>query len=211
MTFTLPNRAWSLAVGGIILVGAGVLWYATRSEPIVNYPSSGTDVIAYGDSLVEGVGSSAGSDFVTLLAAKIGEPIVNLGHSGDTTADGLARIQSLDAYHPKVVVLLLGGNDYLKKVPVAETEKNLGVIIQNIQSRGAIVLLLGVRGGLLNDHFDAMFTRLRDTYHTAFVSDVLSGLLGNNAYMSDEVHPNNAGYALIAARVYPVLRSLLGQ
>lgn len=183
-------------------------FYFSRSAPITNYPSKGADIIAFGDSLVEGVGSTPGNDFVSLLSRKIGEPIVNLGHAGDTTADGIARIGELDDYDPKVVLLLLGGNDHLKKIPVADTHKNLAILIQNIHARGAVVLLLGVRGGLFNDRFDTEFEDLRDTYHTAYVPDVLDGLFGNAQYMSDPIHPNDSGYGMIAERIYPVLMSI---
>jgi acyl-CoA thioesterase-1 len=191
-----------------VLVVFGILYFS-RSKPIANYPSKGADIIAFGDSLVEGVGSTDGNDFVTLLSKKIGKPIINLGRTGDTTADGIARIKQLDDYNPKVVMLLLGGNDHLRKIPISDTQKNLEILIQNIQARGAIVLLLGVRGGLFNDHFDTMFEDLRDAYHTAFVSDVLGGLFGNVKYMSDAVHPNDIGYAKIVERVYPVLAEVI--
>lgn len=199
-----------LIFAGVSIVLISVCWfYLSRTEPITNYPSSGTDIIAFGDSLIEGKGASEGNAFVELLSKKIDKPIVNLGKSGDTTADGLARISELDAYKPKIVLLLLGGNDHLKRMPISETRKNLAALIQNIQSRGAIVLLLGVRGGLFTDPFDTEFEYLRDTYHTAYVSDVLDGLFGDVTYMSDAVHPNDAGYAVIAERVYPTLRGLL--
>lgn len=197
-----------IIVLSIALVVFGIRFF-TRSTPVTNYPSKGTDIIAFGDSLVQGVGATGGNDFVSLLSKKIGEPIINLGHSGDTTADGIARLAELDAYNPKVVILLLGGNDHLRKIPAEDTQKNLAVLIENIQSRGAVVLLLGVRGGLFRDNFDAMFEELKDTYHTAFVSDVLGGLFGKPEYMDDTIHPNNAGYAIIADRIYPVLESLL--
>lgn len=176
---------------------------------IANYPSSGTDIIAYGDSLVQGVGSTRGGDFVSVLSRKSGRPIVNLGHSGDTTADGLARIADLDKYNPKVVLLLLGGNDYLKKIPANETEANLINMIRIIQSKGAIVILLGVRGGLLTDHFERMYEDLSVKYETAYVEDVLRGLIFNKNYMFDTIHPNNAGYALIAEKIYPTLERVL--
>lgn len=202
---------WRIVIGGVVGIALIVLgfWYFTRPLPLLNYPSKGTDIIAFGDSLVEGVGSADGLNFVEQLSGKIGERIINLGHAGDTTSDGLARINQLDVYHPQVVLLLLGGNDYLKKIPIEDTKKNLADIIQNIQARGAIVLLLGVRGGVLKDNFDSMFTNLRDTYRTAYVSDVLSGLLENPRRMTDAVHPNNAGYTIIANRIYPVLTGLI--
>jgi len=192
-----------------LLTAFGTYYFARNEKTITNYPSGGTDIVAFGDSLVEGLGSTSGNDFVSLLSRKIGEPIVNLGNAGDTTADGLARISQLDEYNPKVVLLLLGGNDHLKKIPVADTFKNLATLIENIHARGSVVLLLGVRGGLFNDKFDTEFEILQENYNTAFVPDVLGGLFGNDKYMSDVIHPNDIGYGMIADRVYRVLIEVL--
>jgi acyl-CoA thioesterase I len=205
---TMRPQVIIIGVAIAVLAVFGIIYF-TRSTPITNYPSKGTDIVAFGDSLVVGVGSTTGNDFVSLLSKKINQPIINLGHSGDTTADGVARMRELDNYHPKIVLLLLGGNDHLQKISIAETRKNLAILIEGIQARGAIVLLLGVRGGLLNDNFNSMFGELRDSYHTAYVSDVLGGLFGDSRYMSDTVHPNDSGYQIIAGRISPVLENLL--
>ena len=198
-----------IAVFAAAFLGLGAYWYFFGTHEVRNYPSSGADIVAFGDSLVVGVGASPGRDFVSLLSQQIGQPIVNLGVSGDTTAGGLARLSELDAYEPKVVIVLLGGNDYLQRVSQEQTFDNLTEIVESIQVKGAIVLLLGIRGGLLNDRFDTEFKRLRNTHDTAYVTDVLDGLLGKQEYMSDEIHPNDAGHARIAERVYPVLAPLL--
>jgi acyl-CoA thioesterase-1 len=181
-----------------------------KPENIKNYPSAGKDIVAFGDSLIFGQGaSSEDKNFVSLLSDRIGERIINLGVPGNTTQNGLDRLNELEKYNPKVVILLLGGNDYLQKVPIEKTFKNLGEIIQKIQSKGSIVLLLGVRGGVLNDKFDTEFEKISSRYHTAYVSDVLSGLITNMQYMSDAVHPNDLGYQKIADRVYPILIKLI--
>jgi len=192
-----------------VALGAAYLWLRPSHYPIENYPSPGTDIIAFGDSLVWGTGASKGNNFVDLLSQKIGRPVVNLGVPGDTTADGVARVSELDDYDPEVVLLLLGGNDHLKKVPIDETFDNLARLIENIHSRGAIVLLLGVRGGLFRDNFKDRYETLAKKYHTAYVPDVLLGLFAHSEFMSDEVHPNDAGYAKIAERIYPVLEGLV--
>ena len=198
-----------LSIIGILLV-VFAFYFFFQQETIKNYPSKGTDIIAFGDSLVYGTGaSSEKKSFVSLLSAQIDQPIINLGVPGDTTQDGINRLKELDAYHPKVVILLLGGNDYLKRIPVDTTFHNLEILIQNIQARGAVVLLLGVKGSLLGDKFESRFEDLRDTYHTAYVSNVLDGILGKSSLMSDAVHPNDAGYIKIANRVYPVLSKLI--
>lgn len=206
-------KSFSSLIGITLALAAGVGTYVffnpSLASGIRNYPSSGTDIIALGDSLVAGTGGSDGHDFVTLLAEKIGQPIVNLGVSGDTSAKALERISALDDYKPKVVIVLLGGNDRLRGIPQEETFANLAEIIENIQNRGAIVLLLGIRGAILTDPYAEEFYALRQKHGTAYVPDVLSGLIGRSQYMSDRVHPNDAGYARIAERVYPELDMLL--
>jgi lysophospholipase L1-like esterase len=158
---------------------------------------------------VVGVGASRGNDFVSILSGQIDEPIVNLGRSGDTTRDSLARIEDVLEQNPKVVLLLFGGNDYLQQIPEAETFKNLEQIIQTIHQSGSAVLLLGVRGGILRDNFKSEFVSLAKEYNTAYVGDVLDGLWGNRQLMADSIHPNDAGHQLIADKVLPVLETLL--
>ena len=198
-----------LAAAAVPVAAAAVYLFFFNAAPITNYPSVGTDIVAFGDSLVAGTGATEGRGFVSLLSTAIGQPVINLGVPGNTTQDGFARMSELNAYKPKVVLLLLGGNDYLKRIPQEQTFANLAAIIKDVQSRGAIVLLLGVRGGLFGDHFSGGFEDLRGAYHTAYVSDVLDGLLGDKKYMSDQIHPNDAGYAKIAERITPVLKKLL--
>jgi acyl-CoA thioesterase-1 len=195
----------------ILCVAAWVGYvFFLRPEPkITNYPSSGINIIAFGDSLVEGVGATDGNNFVSKLSAKIGVPIINKGVSGNTTRQGLARIDDVLDNDPKVVIVLLGGNDAIQKIPTEETFRNLEVIIQKIQAKGAIVLLLGVQGRLLSDPFKGEFEKLAAKYHTAYVPNVLDGLIGNLKYMSDSVHPNDLGYEIIAEKIKPVLSKLL--
>lgn len=197
-------------IAGVLVICVFVVFYFLSDKKYTNYPSEGKDIVAFGDSLIQGVGaSSSNTNLVSALSSKIGKPIINLGVSGNTTADGLSRISELDRYKPKVVILLLGGNDYLRKVPKETTFNNLEKLIQEIHKRGSTVLLLGVRGGLLKDNFDKDFEELSKKYNTAFVPNVLSGLLLDKRYMSDEIHPNDAGYEKIALRVLPVLKDLV--
>lgn len=204
------KKFWLIGLAAVsVLLVSAVFFSGDEVRPISNYPSNGKDIIAFGDSLVEGVGATEGGDFVSLLSKKIGQPIINLGRAGDTTADGAARLEEFDRYKPKVVLLLLGGNDFLRRVPLEETRQNLSRIIENIQKRGGVVLLLGVRGRLITNRANAEFETLRDKYRTAYVSDVLEGLFGNGKYMADQIHPNNAGYEIIAERIYPVLNKLI--
>src|ERR1051325_8845903 len=94
-------------------------------------------VVAFGDSLTYGVGSTQGGGFVTDLSNELGVPIVNLGVSGDTTAKAFKRIEQVLDKKPDVILLLLGGNDYLQNVPKEETRKNLEAIIETLQKSGS--------------------------------------------------------------------------
>ncbi len=200
---------YALWILGIFAVLAAA-WFVFMREPaITNYPSAGTDLVALGDSLVFGTGATKGNDLVSLLSESMGQPIANLGISGDTTADVLARLSELDAYNPKVVIVLVGGNDYLRRVPDDTVFANLAAIIENMHRKGAIVLLVGIRGGVLNDPYAGRFEALKKRYNTAYVPDALKGLFGDKQYMSDTIHPNDAGYERLAERIAPILKDLL--
>ncbi|KKU49799.1 MAG: hypothetical protein A3F53_00010 [Candidatus Zambryskibacteria bacterium RIFCSPHIGHO2_12_FULL_48_10] len=181
---------------------AGLFYY--RAPGIRNYPSSGTDVVAFGDSLVVGVGSSKTGGFVSMLSEELDVPIVNLGVSGDTTLGALVRISELDKYEPKVVIVLLGGNDYLASVPPEETFRNLSKIVDAIQARGSAVILVGI-----GSNFDKEFENLAVNKKAAYVPDILENIFENSKLMSDSLHPNDEGYKLMAERIKPILEKLL--
>lgn len=190
----------------LLLLGYVVL---LRPTTYTNYPPKSGPVVAFGDSLVVGVGSTAGNDLFSLLSKRINEPIENFGVSGDTTAMGLARIDMALARNPRVTIILLGGNDYLKRAPKKETFDTLRAVIQKFQAGGSLVLLLGIRGGLLSDNYEEDFAQLAAETGSAYVPNILEGIVGNPQLLSDQIHPNDAGYALIAERVFPVLQTVL--
>jgi lysophospholipase L1-like esterase len=193
-----------------VLLVVGAFFFVFKKSPtITNYPSRGTTIIAFGDSLVEGVGATMGNDFVSLLSQKIGEPIINMGISGNTSADGIARAEGVIAQNPKVVLVLFGGNDFLRKVPIEETFKNIDAIVVELQRSGAVVVLLGVRGGVLSDQYDDYFEDIAANRGALYVPNVLAGLISHPQFMYDGIHPNDAGYAKIAEKIYPVLRQAL--
>lgn len=196
----------------LILLSVSVLaafFVSSDVYEITNRASTGTDIIAFGDSLVQGVGASNGNDFVSVLGRRVGQTIINLGRGGDTTGAALSRIDDIFRHTPRVVIVLLGGNDSLNKVPDEETFKNLAAIIEFIHNKGSAVILVGVQSGVLRDRYDNEFEALAEKYRTGFVPDILNGIIGDSRYMSDIIHPNDAGYALIAERIEPVLRGLL--
>lgn len=203
------NRLKASGIVIIILAGIGTYLFSTP-DPLPQKASLRQGpIVAFGDSLIAGHGATFKKDLVNQLEDRINRDIVNLGVNGDTTAKALERVSAVTDKDPSVVIVLLGGNDYLRKVPIDETFSNLGKIVDAIHVDGGRVLLLGVRGGLLRDIFEERFEEFAESKDVEFVPNVLDGLIGKKEYMSDAIHPNNAGYAIIADRVEPVLRRML--
>ncbi len=197
-------------LGFAILVIAPILYFVFRSDAMItNYPPKNQTVVAFGDSLIEGVGSTAGNDFVSAVGRKLSIGIVNKGKSGDTTEMALMRVDEVLVIDPGVVILLLGGNDVLRRVPKKETFENLGTVIERFQNAGTVVILLGVRGGILGDGYEEDYNNLAKKYNTAYISNILDGLITKPEYMYDSIHPNDNGYLRIAERVAPVLQKMM--
>nr|MBA3551169.1 hypothetical protein [Patescibacteria group bacterium] len=201
-----------------IVIGVGIVagtayFFMRQSAPaqvvIQNYPSPGSNIIAFGDSLVKGIGSTPGNDFVSRISRELDIPIVNKGVSGNTTTDGLKRIDEVLENDPKLVLILFGGNDVLQKIPAETTFRNLETMIQKIHEKDAIVVLLGIPSGLFfRDPYEPQYRALAEKYNTAYVPNILAGLLGHQEYMSDTVHPNDAGYEKMAQLISPVVNKL---
>jgi acyl-CoA thioesterase-1 len=205
------ERPIGLLAAVVLIAGtvAGV-WHFGSRPPRAAKPTAGGEIIALGDSLVEGVGAAPGHDFVSLLASRLKVPIVNAGRRGDTTAAALSRLQDdVLARNPRVVILLLGGNDYLRRLPMEHTFRNLDTIVTRIRSRGAAVLILGIDPGLFGGSYGDAYEDLARRTSAGLVPDVLDGITGRADRTSDPIHPNDVGYALIADRVEPALRDLV--
>ena len=192
---------------GLSIVSVVLLYLFFRgTDTITNYPPKNETIVAFGDSLVYGYGATTGNDFVSVLGRKIGRPIINLGVSGNTTADGVVRMEEVYAHAPGIVLLLLGGNDTLRRVPVSTTEANMRTLIQGFIEAGSVVVCIGVRGRVFNSDREAMYERVAKEYGAVYVPDILDGVLLKPERMFDGIHPNDVGYALIADRLYDVLR-----
>ena len=195
----------------LLLLGGGWFWLRPgRSAGYANFPPSAHgDWVAFGDSLTEGYGANEGGDYPSQLAGRLRVKIRNLGVSGHTTADGLARLDQTVQLKPRVVLLCLGGNDALRSVPPDETFANLGTMIERFQQAGSFVVLLGVRSVGLTDKNAKRFEQLAKARRVLLVPNILDGILFSPSLMADQIHPNDKGYAKIAERLEETLLPLL--
>lgn len=196
--------------GIFVVIVFGSIFLMMRNRTTVALPQNGTTVVVFGDSLVEGIGAESGGDFPSQLERLIGASVINAGIAGDTTTEALMRFDSdVIAHDPKVVIILLGGNDALQNVSPDTTFANIETMIARSRAYGAGVILIGVRGGLHNTEYKKRFKSLSRTYETAYIQDAHKGIFRDKDLMADAIHPNTAGYEIIATRIVPVLQEML--
>ncbi len=182
----------------------------SKAPDIKNLDSRGANIICLGDSLTSGEGAEPGQDYPSILSGYLGRKVINAGVSGDTTGDALKRIKrDVLEQDPRMVIVILGGNDFLLKLPEEETFRNLEKIVDLIQSGGAAVTLAEVKTGLLKDPYLSGFKRLARQKKTLLIPNILKGIIGNPELMSDPIHPNARGYAVMAKRIYGGIKPYL--
>jgi lysophospholipase L1-like esterase len=191
------------------LAAALILFACSPYGDVKNLDSRGTGVIAFGDSLTAGYGAGEGEDWPSRVSAATGMSLVNAGVNGDTTESALERVEDVLGRDPRVVIVGLGGNDFLRGFPIASTEANLRSIVRRIQERGAMVVLLEFRFPSLDKNYEAMYERVAAEEGCLLVEGVLKGILTDAKLKSDQIHPNAKGYALMAERIGPQIRKLL--
>jgi acyl-CoA thioesterase-1 len=161
-------------------------------------------IVCFGDSISAGFGLDPGQAFPELLQKDLDGRglkyrVVNMGVSGDTTQDGLARVSLALTEKPAIVLLELGGNDGLRGMPVRLTESNLAQMIQAFQGAGARVVLAGMTlppnyGQQYIAEFEKVYRDVAAKYKVKLIPFVLDGVGGHDEFMQrDGLHPNAAG------------------
>ena len=172
---------------------------------------AGEQIVALGDSITAGAGVGPQAAYPGILSETIDLPIVNAGRSGDTTEAALNRLeQDIISADPWLVIVGLGGNDFLRQVPIAQTEQNLREIVTRLQQQGAIVVILGMNVYPFNGDYGTMYQRVASETQAHLIPGVLEGL-NDTRYLYDQIHPNQAGHQILAHRVAEGLQPLLEQ
>lgn len=181
-----------------------------------------TTLLALGDSLTSGLGLEASEAFPAKLEAALkrrypGLKIINGGVSGDTAADGLARLDWALTDEVGSLIVALGANDALRGLDVAQTETALNGIMVKAQLRKLPVLILGMKappnmGPEYVAKFDGLYPRLAEKYQALLYPFFLEGVAANGGLnQSDGIHPNGRGVDLIVAKVMPGVEELIGK
>jgi acyl-CoA thioesterase I len=204
---------WGRLAAGILgLAAAGGIYAGWSSGWLKQFDPTRRAVVFLGDSITAGDRVPPAVTFPSRLAATLGRPVRNAGISGDTTWDALARLPAdvLD-HRPAVVVVELGVNDAVDyHRPPDETLQNLRRIVRRLRRHGArVVLVYTPFADFAHEAYRVGLRRIAERESARLVEDFYDGIVP--ALTVDGIHPSPEGHALLAARLEPVLRGLLGR
>jgi len=171
-------------------------------------------ILAFGDSLTAGYGLPEAETLTVRLADalnKMGRPatVINGGVSGDTTADGLTRLDWALADKPQIMILALGGNDMLRGLDPRTTRANLDAIIQKTKAQGVEVVLAGMLappnlGSEYKAAFDAIYPDLAKAHNLLLMPFLLQDVAQiSDLNQGDGIHPNGDGVAVMVRNLLP--------
>ncbi len=190
---------------------------------LVAGPLSAADrpvLACFGDSITAGYGLSAGQSYPDALERDLDKlgyhyNVSNLGTSGATTKDAVAKLRSVLSVHPNIVIVEFGGNDGLRGLPLDQTRRNLDLVLTSLESAHIKVLLAGITlppnyGPDYVHQFGQIFIDLAAKHHVAIVPMIYKNLVGvPDTIQNDGIHPTAKGSEIIATTLLPALKPLL--
>ena len=179
-------------------------------------------LLALGTSLTQGYNLPPGTDFTSVLQAKLQKAgfdavVVNAGVSGDTSADGLARVDWALAEPYDAAIVEFGSNDALRGLDVGQTRANLDAVLTKLTARGLVVMLAGMKaprnlGAEYAYAFDKIYPALAKKHNVLLYPFFLDGVAANlKLNQRDGIHPNEAGTQIIVTRMLPYVEKLIAQ
>lgn len=174
---------------------------------VPNLDSPGSTIVCLGDSITSGVGA-AGQPYPALLSEKLGVEVINAGVPGDTSEDGLARVDEVLAQDPWMVIVELGGNDILRQVTPARSEAALRKILDRLLAARVVPVLVEIEVPF-RGRYAEVFERIDDDYDIPVVEDALGEILLDADLKADPIHPNAAGQQVLAEAIADVVEPIV--
>ncbi len=182
-------------------------------KPKVSSLPAGSAVLAFGDSVTFGTGAAPGEDWPTRLAAISGWNITNAGIPADTAEAAKGRIGAAIAQTaPALVIVELGGNDFLRRRPEGQVKEDLRKILLEVRRAGIPAVLVAVPrfsliGAVVTGLPDAdLYAQLAEEEKVPLVPRVFARILSDPGLKADQIHPNAEGYRQLADGIAAGLR-----
>jgi acyl-CoA thioesterase-1 len=194
-------RAWVALLALVCAAGCG------EKVPKLSPVGASDVIVAFGDSLTYGSGAREDESYPLVLGTLIGRKVVRAGIPGETTAGGLARLESvIDEHRPALMIVCLGGNDMLGRLADAEIRDNLREIIKIIKGRGISVMLIGVPRPMLITQPPPFYAEIAGEFGIPYEGAVVTDVLYQRELKSDPIHPNANGYRKMAEAIAKMLK-----
>ena len=190
-----------------LLVAVAALAAACGDAPKLSPLAPDAVVLAFGDSITYGTGASEAESYPAQLERLIGRQVVRAGVPGEASAQALARLpHALEEHRPNLLVLCIGGNDFLRNLGKAQAAANVQTMVAVAKQRGVDVLLIGTPEKGLTVTPPAFYAEIAEQHRIPYEGRVIGEILRNSELKSDTIHPNARGYRLIAERVAALLK-----
>jgi lysophospholipase L1-like esterase len=164
-------------------------------------------VLAFGDSLTYGTGAAESESYPAQLEKLIGRRVVRAGVPGEVTAQALARLPAaLDEHSPRLLLLCIGGNDFLRRLGNSQAEANVREMVKLARGRGVEVLLIGTPEPGISVTPPAFYAGIAQQFTLPYEEAAVGEVLRDSSLKSDPIHPNAQGYGVIAGRLAERLR-----
>jgi acyl-CoA thioesterase-1 len=206
------------------LVAVAAVAFTVLSGTAIGQSSGGKSIklVAFGDSLTAGLGLPLASAFPAKLEAALRAKgykvdVVNAGVSGDTIADGLARLDWSIPQDADAVIVELGANDALRGLDPKLARSGLDEIVKRLRQRHVAVMLAGMYaprnlGPDYGAQFDPIYPDLAKTYDLSLYPFFLDGVATDpNLNQADGLHPTAAGVDVIVKGILPTVEALLAK
>jgi lysophospholipase L1-like esterase len=159
-------------------------------------------VLAFGDSLTYGTGASEEESYPAQLEGLIGRRVVRAGVPGEVTSQALERLPAaLDEHAPRLLLLCIGGNDFLRRLGNGQAESNVRAMVKLAKSRGVQVMLIGTPEPGLRIVPPEFYAGIAKELGLPYEETVMAEVLKDPSLKSDQIHPNARGYRVIAERL----------
>lgn len=164
-------------------------------------------VLAFGDSLTFGTGATEQESYPAQLEQLIGRRVVRAGVPGEVTAQALERLPAaLDEHAPRLLLLCIGGNDFLRRLGNQQAEANVRAMVKLAKSRGVEVMLIGTPEPGFSVTPPEFYAGIAREFRLHYEEGVIGEVLRDPGLKSDTIHPNAKGYRVIAERLAARLR-----
>jgi acyl-CoA thioesterase-1 len=188
--------------------------------PATTIDDNRPQIVCFGDSLTAGHGTGTGESYPDYLQTDLDAKgyhyrVVNEGISGNTTKDGVERVDTIVAMKPAVVVVEFGGNDGLRGLRIEDSRANLDKILATLKASGTKVVLAGITlppdyGPDYIQQFNQTYTLLSKKYNVPLLPFLLRGVFGVDGMMQrDNTHATADGNKIVAKNILPLVQPLL--